>query len=94
MKTQPPNFFLVSVRRDAARRKPLVGEFMANGNAATISSGPSWLARGERAYNDRMPIPLGALVPDLAFLRPDGGEAKLSAFRGKPLVLIFVRHLA
>ena len=46
------------------------------------------------AYNERMPIPLGTLVPDLVFLRPDGGELKLSSFRGKPLVLIFVRHLA
>jgi hypothetical protein len=30
---------------------------------------------------------------DLSFLRPDGSEVRLSAFRGRPLLVIFLRHL-
>ena len=37
---------------------------------------------------------LGDLAPDLVFLKPDGAEVPLRQFRGKPLLLIFLRHLA
>lgn len=37
---------------------------------------------------------LGDLVDDFTFLRGDGSAVLLSAFAGKPLVLIFLRHLA
>lgn len=36
----------------------------------------------------------GDLVGDLTFLRPDGTTALLSSFRGRPLLLVFLRHLA
>ena len=41
-----------------------------------------------------MPIKTGDAVGDLVFLRPDGSELHLSEFRGRPVVLIFLRHLA
>lgn len=41
-----------------------------------------------------MTLPIGAEIGELTFLRPDGTELRLSAFRGQPLVLIFLRHLA
>jgi len=37
---------------------------------------------------------LGERVPDLTFQRPDGGAAPLREFVGKPLLVIFLRHLA
>jgi len=37
---------------------------------------------------------LGDRVPDLTFLRPDGSPAPLRDFLGKPLLVIFLRHLA
>ena len=40
-----------------------------------------------------MALQPGDPVGDLTFLRPDGSPVGLSAFAGKPLVLIFVRHL-
>jgi hypothetical protein len=36
----------------------------------------------------------GAVVDDFMFLRPDGTAVTLSGFRGRPLLLIFLRHLA
>ena len=36
----------------------------------------------------------GDAVGDFTFLRPDGTAVALSAFRGRPLLLIFLRHLA
>jgi hypothetical protein len=33
-------------------------------------------------------------VDDFAFLRPDGSAVRLSDFGARPLVLIFLRHLA
>lgn len=41
-----------------------------------------------------MPIALGEPVGDLTFLQPDGTPVELRAFLGKPLLLIFLRHLA
>lgn len=36
----------------------------------------------------------GDRVSDLAFQRPDGSDVSLRDFLGKPLLLIFLRHLA
>lgn len=36
---------------------------------------------------------IGDEVGNLVFLRPDGGTVALSAFTGRPLLLIFLRHL-
>lgn len=37
----------------------------------------------------------GDTVPDLAFLRPDGGPVRLSEFcTSDALLLVFLRHLA
>jgi hypothetical protein len=36
----------------------------------------------------------GDRATDLAFVRADGSILTLAAFAGKPLVLIFLRHLA
>ena len=41
-----------------------------------------------------MPLQSGDPVPDLTVLRPDGTPVSLSAFAGKPLLLVFLRHLA
>jgi len=35
----------------------------------------------------------GDPVRDFTFLRPDGTPLRLTEFAGKPLVLIFLRHL-
>ncbi len=40
-----------------------------------------------------MPLKLGEEVPDCTFLRADGAAVRLSDFQGKPLVVIFLRHL-
>jgi len=37
---------------------------------------------------------LGDPVDDFPLLRADGSSVTLSAFAGKPLLLIFLRHLA
>jgi peroxiredoxin len=36
----------------------------------------------------------GDLVGDLTFLRSDGSTVSLSSFRGRPLLLVFLRHMA
>jgi hypothetical protein len=41
-----------------------------------------------------MAVRPGEAVGDLTFLRADGTPVALSAFRGRPLLLIFLRHLA
>jgi peroxiredoxin len=37
---------------------------------------------------------LGDRVPDLTLQRPGGGTIALRDFLGKPLLLVFLRHLA
>lgn len=37
---------------------------------------------------------IGDDVSDAAFLRPDGAPVTLRDFAGRPLLLIFLRHLA
>jgi peroxiredoxin len=41
-----------------------------------------------------MPLAIGDAVPDLTFLRPDGSPWRLTEMTARPLVLIFLRHLA
>ncbi len=41
-----------------------------------------------------MALQIGDRAPELAFVAPDGSAASLYAFRGRPLLLIFLRHLA
>ena len=41
-----------------------------------------------------MTIALGEPVGDFTFLKPDGAPIELRTFLGKPLLLIFLRHLA
>jgi hypothetical protein len=36
----------------------------------------------------------GEAAGDLSFLQPDGTPVRLAHFLGKPLLLIFLRHLA
>ncbi len=36
---------------------------------------------------------IGDEVGSLVFLRPEGGTVSLTAFAGRPLLLIFLRHL-
>lgn len=33
------------------------------------------------------------MPPDLTFIDPDGNAVPLAAYRGQPLLLIFLRHL-
>jgi len=40
-----------------------------------------------------MTLAIGARVPDLTLLRPDGRSLALSSLLGRPLVVIFLRHL-
>jgi peroxiredoxin len=41
-----------------------------------------------------MALSVGDVVPDFTFLRPDGTAWRLSEMTARPLVLIFLRHLA
>ena len=41
-----------------------------------------------------MPLTLGDHVEDFSFVKPDGSVVRLRDFLGKPLLLIFLRHLA
>ena len=37
---------------------------------------------------------IGDLIDNLSFQKPDGSVITLAAFVGRPLLLIFLRHLA
>jgi peroxiredoxin len=39
-------------------------------------------------------LEVGDTVPDFTFLRPDGSPLRLAEVPGRPLLLIFLRHLA
>jgi peroxiredoxin len=41
-----------------------------------------------------MTLRIGDRTGDVTFLQADGGSLQLSAFAGKTLLLIFLRHLA
>jgi hypothetical protein len=41
-----------------------------------------------------MALKLGDIVPDFIFLRPDGAPLRLADVPTRPLLLIFLRHLA
>jgi hypothetical protein len=41
-----------------------------------------------------MTLKIGDVLPDFVFLRPDGSPLPLSDVPGRPLLLIFLRHLA
>ncbi len=41
-----------------------------------------------------MALKIGDVVPDLTFQRPDGSAFRLSEVTARPLLLIFLRHLA
>jgi hypothetical protein len=40
-----------------------------------------------------MAVAIGDAIADLTFQRPEGTPLRLSEFAGKPLMLIFLRHL-
>lgn len=39
-------------------------------------------------------IAIGDVVENYSFLRPDGTPVDLASFQGRPLLLLFLRHLA
>ena len=41
-----------------------------------------------------MTLRVGDRAPDCTLFRPDGSEVRLSDFRARALVLIFLRHIA
>ena len=41
-----------------------------------------------------MPLAIGEAVGDFVFRTPTGDEVRLSSFRGRPILLVFLRHLA
>ncbi len=41
-----------------------------------------------------MAINVGDTVPDFSFQKPEGGDMALRDFAGRPLLVIFLRHLA
>ncbi len=41
-----------------------------------------------------MALRVGDPVPDFTFLRPDGTPLRLAEIEARPLLLIFLRHLA
>ncbi len=41
-----------------------------------------------------MALKIGDVVPDFTFLRPDGSPLCLAEVTARPLLLIFLRHLA
>jgi peroxiredoxin len=46
------------------------------------------------AGTDIMPPAMGQIVDDFTFRRGDGALVRISDFGGKPLLLVFLRHLA
>jgi thioredoxin-dependent peroxiredoxin len=36
-------------------------------------------------------VPVGSVAPDFTLPRSGGGEVSLSSFRGRPVVLVFLR---
>jgi peroxiredoxin len=41
-----------------------------------------------------MPLALGTTMADFTFQKPDGADVQLREFRGRPLLVVFLRHLA
>lgn len=41
-----------------------------------------------------MSVAVGEPVGDFTFVQPDGTPIELRSFHGKPLLLVFLRHLA
>lgn len=41
-----------------------------------------------------MALALGTTMADFTFPKPDGTAVQLRDFRGKPLLVVFLRHLA
>lgn len=41
-----------------------------------------------------MTLQRGARVDDFTFLNPDGSPRTLRSFEGRPLLIVFLRHLA
>jgi len=41
-----------------------------------------------------MPVTVGQIIPELTFLNADGSTLKLRSLLGKPVLLVFLRHLA
>ncbi len=41
-----------------------------------------------------MNLSLGTTMGDFVFQKPDETDLRLSDFRGKPLLVVFLRHLA
>lgn len=49
---------------------------------------------GMAPEKERMALRIGDRVTDLTFVQPDGRALSLGAFAGRPLLLVFLRHLA
>jgi hypothetical protein len=47
-----------------------------------------------RAGDESVTLQIDKRVENLTFLQPDGNALALAAFAGRPLLLIFLRHLA
>jgi peroxiredoxin len=41
-----------------------------------------------------MSLAIGQEIADLTFQTPDGTAVRLHGFRGRPLLVVFLRHLA
>lgn len=41
-----------------------------------------------------MAVAIGERVEDVTFVQPDGRPVPLASFLGRPLLLVFLRHLA
>jgi hypothetical protein len=39
-------------------------------------------------------LQVGERAPDLIFVGPNGGEVPLAGYFGRPLLMVFLRHLA
>lgn len=39
-------------------------------------------------------IPVGTKLAPISFKRPDGGDVSIADLAGKPVLMIFLRHLA
>jgi hypothetical protein len=52
------------------------------------------MGRCERGKGDEaVPLQIGDRAGEVAFVQPDGSVGTLAAFAGRPLLLIFLRHL-
>jgi hypothetical protein len=65
-----------------------------NREEATAARRKQRIRKAGKQEKHAMALAVHEVVPELTFLDPDGGPVTLSSFRGRPLLLVFLRHVA